>query len=181
MGFTDYQNALRGDFDTRMASESPTTLIFWENREKPHYGGNATPQDPPTQTTGTAPWCRFVVRTSDNMDLSPSLRDDFGVAVVQCFGLTNKGSGSVEALADTVADQFRRRRVTISTGDQIKFGSVAVKEIGAEEEGWFQVNVLAKWRRIERDVTVIAVSGALLLENGVDALLLENGDRLALG
>lgn len=149
MGFTDYQDALRGDFDTQMASASPSTLIYWPNVKKPLKGGNTTPQTPPDLSKSTAPWCRHFVLTSVNTDISPGFRDDLGQVVVQCFGAPDKGPGPVEDLAETIAQQFRRRRVTISGSDVVNFSSVSVKEIGIEPEGWYQVNVTARFSRVE--------------------------------
>ena len=114
MGTTNCKDALRGDFDTRMAANASTTLIQWDNREKPHFGGNTTPQDPPDLSTATAPWVTYTIRTAGNFNVSPGFRDDVGSVVVQVFGAPNKGPAPVEDLAETVRAQFVRRTVSQS-------------------------------------------------------------------
>jgi len=132
-----------------MVANSAATLIYWEGLDKPRLPGASGASSAPVKAPGTAPWVRFSIVTADNADISPGYRDDMGQVVVQVFGPLNVGAQATEDLAETIAAQFRRRTVTISGQDRLNFGSVRVKEIGPEEEGWYQVNVLAAFSRKE--------------------------------
>lgn len=151
MSFTEYQDALRGDFDAQMAANSAATLIQYENLEKLKVGGSNALQDPPVLNKATPPWCRFAIRTADNADRTRALRQDLGIVAVQVFGPPNRGSGSTEDLAETIAAGLRRRTVTIAGRDQIQYRSVTTREVGIEPEGWYQINVQAAFSRFDKE------------------------------
>lgn len=135
MSFTDYQQAVRGHLDDRMAVVEPTTKIYWPNLDEPRLGGAGG-----TEVTKPAPgdpaWIMADVQTDDNLRTATGTTwENLGALMVQVFGSRNVGTGEVEALSETVAAELRD--VTL-LGGKLAFENVmAVGQPTPDPEGWW--------------------------------------------
>ena len=137
MSFTDYQQAVRGHLDDRMAVVAAATKIYWPNLDEPRLGGvGGTEVAKPVP--GDPAWIMADVQTDDNLRTANgggTSWETLGALMVQVFGSRNVGTGEVEALSETVATELRD--VTL-LGGKLAFENVmTVGQPTPDPEGWW--------------------------------------------
>ena len=143
----DERRAIESYFETAWAGR---TLLRFENTRFETPTG-----DPPP------PWVALTIRSGEQRiaSLGPNaLVRSVGLAIVQIFTAERTGSGVARGYADQASDLFRDpvgstnpRTVSYGASGPITFatedGRVSYAEILGVREGWFQVNVIAPYRR----------------------------------
>lgn len=150
MGLTTYADAIRGHFNTNFSAAVTasgtwgTVAVDWESVDQ----GKATPKVPPvpkpTDWQNTS-FVRFKLDPNINPWISSGYVAPEGFVIVQCFTPQNIGPEPCEALAKLVADQFRTTKRTFSSGAGV-FRPAEVKQIGPDDNGFFQYNVRVEFR-----------------------------------
>lgn len=115
-------NELKGMFNTQWGVKTP---IAWPNVD---FNQPATA------------WVRFNIIYGDSQqtDFGGSLHNErtSGVVIIQVFTPLNQGDAEALGLADDVANIFRNW-----CGTNIRCRTPAIKDIGNDGFGWYQVNV----------------------------------------
>ena len=125
-------NELRTRFDTVWANRTP---VAWPNV-------TFTPPSP------QASWCRFSITNGEAQQTtigSTTNNHRFtGVIYIQVFTATNAGDSVALQRADEAAAIFRNW-----CGTNIRCREATIKTIGANADGWYQINVSIPYRRDE--------------------------------
>ena len=123
MSFESTANTIRSRFNTQFSSSRPNVEIAWENV---HFEPN-----------NGKPWVRFTITEGESFQsaITPEFRHP-GVIIVQVFTPDGQGDGEARAIADDVVSAFQG---VTDAGIIYRAGSVNV--IGADGNGWYQINV----------------------------------------
>lgn len=129
MNYEDATAAVRAHFETEWANETP---IAWPD----------VAFTPPER----APWVRFTMLHADGYQASigdpgNNRQRRVGQVIVQVFQPQGEGSKQARQLADRAVDAFMNADV-----DGIHFHDVFAREIGNDGQGWYQINVIARFR-----------------------------------
>lgn len=130
MNFSDAEAEIRDFFDTGWAA---LTTIAWPDDKF----------DPPDDAT----WVRFDCRENDGTQASIGAPGNnrfrhFGVVTIQVFA--PRGDASIDARAKATA--ALAIFMGLETANDIHFFDVQARQIGHDEQGWYQINVLASFR-----------------------------------
>lgn len=92
----------------------------------------------------------FVNGDEEDIEIGrPTLRRYINVLMIQIFQPQNTGTRQALAIADIVEATFRDLVLTAGAG-KIRFYTPKVRDLGDEEEGYYQINVECPYKLDER-------------------------------
>lgn len=129
MSFENYSNLMRSKFSTGWANTYP---VAYDNDDK--------------FKTPNSPWVRFNIQhnTGNQASIGSPSSNYFrreGIIFASCFTKAEGGNKTALEMADDVINIFQGQ-----DADGIHYYNCSVREIGQDQQGWYQVNCLISFR-----------------------------------